>query len=384
LDVVPRVWAERVDACISRVAERMAPSPCVVHPADKRTPGVTTVDWTGFPLRVASCLGREDALALLDWLGPSGCEGRLRLQEEYVEWRVVREGDGGIRRVELTTELADRWRVMAAHAPAEALRIVAEFAGEEGLPNDALFGTLDPFAPGVSPEEREEAFAATMLTPTSPYNNGELALSCMVHPSNSLEAIAALVCAAAFAFTADGIEGRCLSARVTIPLLAGAAQDGRASDPLIVERLGRLAFEGRLVALDDPVGVFIQGVEHTRLRCPDGRPVPAAWFTYGRDAAPGTASTREARFQRVALEAPADERLRVSDLVDVATERPIAFGGQIAELVQLALYLRVSAPGATEVEPRRSGAPSMAVDPTGCAAVRQAWAEYTKARQIVR
>jgi hypothetical protein len=45
----------------------------------------------------------------LDWT-PSGEEGRIRrLQEEYVEWRVVRD-DVGIRRVELTTELSDYWR----------------------------------------------------------------------------------------------------------------------------------------------------------------------------------------------------------------------------------------------------------------------------------
>jgi hypothetical protein len=42
----------------------------------------------------------------LDWT-PSGEEGRIRrLQEEYVEWRVVRD-DVGIRRVKLTTELSD-------------------------------------------------------------------------------------------------------------------------------------------------------------------------------------------------------------------------------------------------------------------------------------
>jgi hypothetical protein len=49
----------------------------------------------------------------LDWT-PSGGEGGIRrLQEEYVEWRVV-PNDVGIRQVELTTELSDYWRVLAA------------------------------------------------------------------------------------------------------------------------------------------------------------------------------------------------------------------------------------------------------------------------------
>lgn len=372
-----RAWEERIGTCVERMSKKVPRSPFLVHPADGRAPEVTMVDWTGFPLRVGGCLRRADALALLDWRGASGCEGRRRLQEEYVEWRVVRDGDGGLCRVEMTTELSDWWRVLAAHAPAEALRVAAEFADEEALASEALFGAVDPFAREVSPQQREEAFAAQMLEPPGPYNS-ERALCCMVNPSNSLGAIVALVSAAAFPFAIEGSDGRGVPARQTIPLFAEAAQDGRSSDPLLVERLSRLASEGRLIALDDPVGVFIQGVERTRLRCPDGRPVPAEWFTFERDAGPGGRSAR-ARFQRMTFEVPAGEGLRLSDLVDVATEEPIEFGGQVADLVQLAISLRVSAPNAVKVDTRRCKPPAAAADPWGCDAVQEAWAEFSEA-----
>lgn len=44
-------------------------------------------------------------------------------------------------------------------------------------------------------------------------------------------------------------------------LLGAAAVGGRGSDPVLVERVGRLAFEGCRVGLADPVGVYIQAVE---------------------------------------------------------------------------------------------------------------------------
>jgi hypothetical protein len=43
-------------------------------------------------------------------VGLDALRGRIRrLQEEYVEWRFMRD-DMRIRRVELTTELSDYWR----------------------------------------------------------------------------------------------------------------------------------------------------------------------------------------------------------------------------------------------------------------------------------
>ncbi len=367
-----RAWEERVEERVAQAALRVPRSPWVMHPPDQRLDTTTMVDWTGLPLRVTTCLPRTDGLALLDWQGPSGCEGRLRLQEEYVEWRVVRDLDGGVRRVEFTTELSDFWRVLAAHAPAEALKVAAGFAGEPKLPTSALFGPTDPFETGVSTDDREAAFIATMLDPPGPYNSGERSLCCMAHQSNTLEAIVTLLLAAAFAFVNDS---GCMPARQTIPLLSGAAQDGRGSDPVLVERLGRLAFERRLVGLDDPVGVFIVGVEHARLRRPDGRPVPGEWFTPDRGVVAGVAADGRARHRRLVLEVPPGEGLRVSDLVDTATEQPISFGGQVAELLQLAVVLRVGAPGALPADLR----PCEPVSPAhglACGAIRDAWNDF--------
>jgi hypothetical protein len=297
-------WDEAVARCLPDHHPYLLPAP------DRRTPLVVGPDWTGLPVRVVRCLGRERALARLD--------GERDLQEEYLEWRTVRGPDGTIRRVELTTELRDYWHVLAAHEPERAVDLVGELTGC--------------------------AIAARELQRPGRFNDGRDGICFMTHRSNDLAALAKLAAAAAMPCAAGN---RRATADEAIPLLGDAAVAGRASDPVIVEALGRLASERRLVALADPVGVYVAGVEHTRLRTPDGSAVPAEWFAPSRGD------------QRLVLEVPAGEGFAVGDLVDAASERPIRHGGQIAELVRLRVMFRASAAGAArsrarlEADPRR-------------------------------
>jgi hypothetical protein len=331
-------WAAAVAAGIPAGAH-----PFLLRAADRRTREVTGPDWTGLPTRIVGCLGRARALALLD--------ADRRLQEEYLEWRTVRDPGGAIRRVELTTELRDYWRVLAAHEPERTVDLVGELTGRAVRPRQ-LYGVRAPAA--LSPAARGDAFAATTIARSNPLNDGHAGICFMSHRSNDLASLALLVAAAATpCVVRDRASGRrrCATAAEVIPLLGGAALAGRASDPVIVERLGRLAFERRLVAFDDPVGVYVQGVEHTRLRTPDGSAVSSEWFAASRAMSAEAAPDGRARHQRLVLEVPGPERFRVSDLVDAATERPIRHGAQIAELVQLRVLLRTSAAGAARAQP---------------------------------
>jgi hypothetical protein len=365
-DAGRRAWAERVAGAFAAAS----PGRFLVAGRDDRLTETAVIDWPGVPLRAVGCLGRRRAYALLDWRGERGDEGRRRLQEEYLEWRVVGDGRDLVVRVELTTELGEYWRVLAAYAPRALLATVAEFAGEPAVAVEAVYGEFDPFAADATAARREEAFAARMLDDgaSSPYNSGARAICCMVQPTNTLDAMVALAVAAGVAREVTDPRGgraRCPTAAEAIALFPKAAQQGRASDPLIAERVGRLAWEGRLIGFDWSPGVYIEGVEHTRLRRPDGRPVPLEWFRFSRGVAP--------RFQRLTFEVPAEEGLAVSDLVDTATAQRLRFGAQVAELVRLVLRLRVSAPGIVEVGECEAVEPAVATDELGdCADVVRA------------
>jgi hypothetical protein len=335
-------WEAKVASSVGAIMSAVG-SPFLLPATDQRTRCVTGPDWTGLPVRVVGCLTRARALRLLD--------RDRRLQEEYLEWRTVRAPGGAISRVELTTELNDYWRVLAAHEPPRLLDLVGELTGRVTRPRQ-VYGVRDPEA--LEPGKREQAFVRTTIGRANPLNDGRAGICFMTQQSNNLGALVAIVAAAATpCVVRDPVtkHNRCATAEETIPHLQGAAVAGRASDPAIVERLGRLAFERRLVALDDPIGVYVQGVEHTRLRTPDGSTVPLDWFSASRGWSARESPDGRPRRQRLVFEVPGSERFGVGDLVDMATERPIRHGGQIAELVQLRVLVRTSAAGVARRAP---------------------------------
>lgn len=349
-------WASRISGWFpglgTPASRRLLSSPTA------SPPGRLTCEWPGLPARVVRCLGREQAFEVLDVKIGGVDEGRRRLQDEYVEWRTVRDEAGQLIRVEFTTELPESWAFLAAHAPQVALATVAAMAGEDAVDPVELFGDCDPFHSRTTARDREEAFTERMLSPLAgPYNNGDRAICCMVHPTNTLAALVALASAAVLlrqVSDAAGTPRPCVAGHDLLPCLGDAAVAGRASDPLIAERFAALAWEGRSVAFAEPVGVYIVGMQAGRLRTPDGAVVGSDWFHFGRGAASDDGLVR---WQRLTVEAPPGQPHVLGDVVDVATEEPIRHGAQLAELVQIGLHLAVGPPGAIpcdDFEPARA------------------------------
>lgn len=371
-------WSEAVAELVAGQARgnpRLRPEP------DARTPHLWSTEWSGLPQRAVSCLGRPEALSLLDWPGGDGSGGRRRLQEEYVEWRAVRGVDGRLRRVELTTELPEYWAVVAAHEPERLLACVARFADVGRVDPAKVYGDCDPLADSTTPAQRGAAFIRTMVRGSSPYNSGGRAICCMIQPTNTLAGLVSLVGAALRTRTVQGPDGagaaRVLAAEDLLPFMTGLAVPGRASDPLLAERVARLAWDGRTAAFDDPVGVYIHGAQLGRLRTPDGEPVPPEWLVLSRGVAAGSAAGGSPRWQRAVFEVPPEAGYELADLVDVATEAPLSYGGQVAELLQIAVHLRVSdghgLPAAATLLTSAGPATDAAGD--GCADVRSFLAE---------
>jgi hypothetical protein len=361
--------------------------------ADARTPEVTGPDWPAYPVRVDACLGRDETHQLLDWRTDDGDEGRLRHQEEYLEWRVVRDGNGRPRRVEMTTEFAAYWKVLAANQPADAIALVGDFAGEP-VPATGLYGDLDPFAAGVTSQQRGEAFSAIMLREgvsdlagLSPYNSGTKAICCMIQSTNTLSALINLVGAASEPHVViDSVsrETRLMSGSEAIHVIpAKAAQDCRNSDPVVVERVARLASEGRVIAFDDPIGVYIQGVEHRQLVLPDGAEVPREWFELSRGLGSDEAPDGRPRYQRLTLEVPPDQGFGLAELLHRTTGKPITHGAQIAELVKLGVYVCTSPQGALDVELKPEPLPTVTpCSDQPCPEIQKSWQEFQAAQEL--
>lgn len=351
-----------------RVAEALAAldlPPALAEASPANATELRFPDWPAVPARIRACLGRRRADRLADArLAGDGDVGRPRFQEEYAEWRLVRDAAGRPIRFELTTELSDYWEVLAGYAPAVALERLAGFARTE-VPPAALYGDRDQ----STPQKRIEAFRAVMLggskreEPPGPYNNGVRAMTCLSRRDNTLGALVKLAAAAAakpqLVIDSDSDEARFPSGSEAIPTLAeNSAQDCRNSDPIVVERVVRLATEGRPIRFDDPIGIYILEVQASQLLDPDGEPLPREWFDLSRQglALPDGLP----RHQRLELEVPAGAGFSLAEVRAARTGKPIEHGAQIAELVQLGVYLRVGKRGTVPVAVSPRSAPVVA------------------------
>jgi hypothetical protein len=359
-----------------------SPSDHLLTQPDEQTPDTAAVDWPAKPVRVFDCLPDADAARLLDWRSAAGDLGRLALQEEYLEWRVVRDDSGRIERVEMTTEFPEYWEVLAAWQPEDTLALVAELAGADSVPAEEIYGDHDPLSSGSTPKARLGAFRARMTgrrgIPASSYNNGRDAICFMIQGANTLPALVQLVAAAASPlFVEDEHSGelRPMSGSEAIADGNQAAVPCRNSDPTVVEKIVAAACAGRKLALDDPIGIYIQSVQHQRLRQPDQSEVPVEWFEFGRGVGVEDSPDGRIRYQRLVFEVPAEENgLAVGDLVDV-DGRKIEHGSQVADLVQLAAFARVGAEGVVEVDrsPRPLPKPPPCDDPGLCDEIVRVW-----------
>ncbi len=347
-------WDNLVTGELSRLIEELTEDrrkPRGLLREDEAPTGVRTIEWPAFPVRVAARLGAAQAMEALDRpLGEGPTGGRFG-QEEYLEWRLLRR-DGKPRGIEMTTEFREYWTVLAAHEPRRTLELIGKLAGQEGpVAATEVYGEglPDPLAPGVEPEQREEAFAGTMLPDyddpgreVSPCNDGRKALCCMVQSDNSLDALLALVLSAARPLLVeDEVSGqkRYPSGSEAIAQLHALARDGRNSDPLIVERVVRFVSEGRGVGVDDPLGVYIRELQLHELEQPCGEDVPRSWLELGRGAGGAESPDGRPRHQRLKLELPEDADFSLADLRVRRSGERLRFGGQLAELVELGAYI---------------------------------------------
>lgn len=315
------------------------------------------IDWSGFPQRAETCLGLRKTLALLDWRTADGDLGRSVGHEEYLEWRVVHGADGKLRRMEFTTEVQEYWRILAAHHPAKLLQLAGRFAGQASAPWQEVYGSLNPFATAVTPQQRERAFDRMMLAgdkpPLSPYNNGTKAICFLSQSVNSLGAAVGLASFAGMphAKREGGNTVRMTAAEAIAATQTGLAVDCRSSDPTIVDVLIRFAWAGRRLSLNDPLGLYILGVNTGRFALPNGSPVPVEWFDFQRGAHGAAAPGGVRLSQRLVVEVPEGTGLALGDIIDTSIDEPLRYGGQIARHVRVGLYARLGAEGAVGVRP---------------------------------
>lgn len=359
-----------------------------VQPDDKDLENdIIAIDWRGYPTRIRSCLNSDKKTQkFLDWEHNGQPLGRLwGSHEEYVEWRVVKNGAGKITRMEFTTELGEFWRILSRHHPTRTLQLLGEFAGE-AKPADPMdvYGVADPDK--LTPMDRERAFVGMMYWDNSvgrvrsPYNNGKRAITFMAVGVNTLRAAIRLCAFAAFPFvkSVNGSEVP-LTGPEAIPFMKGTALDCRDSDPTIAGSSVNLACERRKFSLYPAPGIYMSSIDSKAVLMPDQTtPVPVEWFTFTRGAKIQSGGSSFSLAQRMVFEPPASAGVTISDLFDEASGNPIEYGAQIAQRLTLSVYARASKVDAVQLPSsvQTPAAPTPCGSHPACASVKNVYKTY--------
>ena len=338
-------WDAIVDSWLTRAVETS--DGLFFNPAAPDAPAGEPVPvvWDAFPLVITSWFdGQPDgdrltfeAAESLRPLRYSGRplravrDGRLaedlevfhRQQDEYCEWFVERRDDGGIARVWFTGEGPEYWEFLASGT--------APFFDEGDPRRDLTPGDPDLllalYREHVSPaveladlfwQHDVAAFSGggwvyyARAGDYNPLNRWTTThgLMHLTHPANSLAAAVGLASAATVLRTeaSDAESFACC---------AGFAEVNRSSDPLIGFGVNQAARAGRAVALADPVGLYIAGLNTGVLDD------PSVWtVTRG--------SAEEQLILRARVEVPPGATLTVAGV-------PLEWGGQLARHIGMVL-----------------------------------------------
>ena len=145
----------------------------------------------------------------------------------------------------------------------------------------------------------------------------------MVQANNTLAAAVDLMAAATVLRQRDGIP---VVAKQELARCAGLGDPFRNSDPQIAVIVNGAAREGDELTLQDPLGLYLDGLTTTGLQAPDGAD-PASFWTIERGDSEHAIRAR--------YEVPADRDYVVGDIT--SDGRPIRFGAQLADLVRVRL-----------------------------------------------
>ena len=208
--------------------------------------GVATIEWPAFPLTAAATPEQID-------------NQRWDFQDEYVEWRVVKDGSK-IKQIVFTTELPEYY---------EALAEVSEAALVAGI-QDAIPGatptTEELFGPSFDPStataaQRAERFKINALVsfggasakPPNPWNNGTKGIFCLMQQFNTMGALFNLATKCAVPNTGPP-EGQCSAVCKPNSCACGP---NRNSDPRICTEAQKFSRLPNSLSLADAVGIHL-------------------------------------------------------------------------------------------------------------------------------
>jgi len=259
------------------------------------------ITWNGFPRKfLGAGPGAPPNFAAAE---APVVPGQAREQDEYLEWHVTRNPAGKIASVQFTCEGYDYYEFLGTEAPDVLVALYQKF--------------IDPAV------KKADLFSGGKYQRLNKWNTRDGAM----HLTQSANALSAEVFLAADATVRrKNAAGAEVTSAIPLTICARFGDEDRNSDPTIGAGVNSFARQNRMITLADPVGLYIDQLDESGFRLPDGKPT-TGWFTVQRGSA--------GHPLRAVFAPPAGSVFTVSDVKIGGTA--VTFGGQIAQHITMKL-----------------------------------------------
>ena len=269
----------------------------------------------------------------------------LRVQDEYCEWQVFRNGAKKIVRVVFSSE------------PPEYYDFLYE-PGVSGLQTFARKLLVSLYQERCGTKAITLADLETTVGGTTVYDRGnKWNNQHCVHLQQTANTLGAQINIAARAAIIRSDAGGTLITNVKKLISCDDFGDpDRQSDPSIGDNVNKLARENRFLTLENPVGLYMTSLDTSGWKTPDGTDAQTFWKVLKGKT---DKDPRKSMIVRAQYAVPADKGYTVSDIKIAGV--PIEFGSQVAEHVEMRLGARF---GPKDKDPE--GAKTTAPTPVVC------------------
>ncbi len=297
------------------------------------------ISWQGFPRTVEqkTGVGTTETWKAAEAIHGS-VVGRHLHQDEYLEWFVTRNAAKKIIRIDFTCEGPEYWEFLAENEPEVLLNLYQTHIDKRVQLSDLIV------------DAEYQSLNLWNLT------RGAMHL---IQPANSLEAEVQI--AGDATILRKDANGTLLTDAQALIKCAEYGVATRASDPHIGDLVNGLARQGYVLALKDPVGLYMSRPNLDGFTTPDGAVVTQDWFqiTRGNEKYPVRAS----------FQAPKGGKHVVGDIKIGGI--PLAWGGQVAKVMQMSLTGVAYGKGTIDDPSFRCGPASSAAAITAVSRVRR-------------
>jgi hypothetical protein len=292
-----QAWSDRVGRIFAPYIDGRFPQ--FYDPTKKNTPPAADqpmISWVAFPARLRATIPSQTER----W---KRADGDRHLQDEYCEWTVERNRADKITRVTFTAEVPEYWAHLFETDPDRLVALYRKLV-------DSRVRLADLRGPG-------DRYRAENRWNTS--RPGRLAH--LIQGANNLGAAVDLVAKATILRVKNGQP---VTNQQELVRCAALGDPLRNSDPQIASAVNVAAGQGNEITLADPPGLHLGRPLTAGMVTPDGADAAKFWRIERGDAQ---------HTLRASFEVPRQRDYVVGDIeID---GRPVEFGGQIADRVQV-------------------------------------------------